>query len=86
MSDGTKRVKVIENKRINDVIVRTWKQRLFNLPWKPFKKYVVNNNAYYDKDNNSYHVAPNTFKKLSGKTLGPNVKFVSMEALRAVCG
>lgn len=86
MSDGTKRVKVIENTKLSDIIVRTWKERLFNLPWKPTVKYKENNNAYFDATKQCYYVAPIAFKKISGKSLGPQVKFVSFAALAAVCG
>ena len=86
MSDGTKRVKVIQKLDLPDVIVRSWSQRLFNLPWKPWVKYKENNNAYLDPQAQCYYVAPIYFKVLSGKKVGPNVKFVTFAALERVCG
>lgn len=86
MSDGTKRVKVIQKIDLPDITVRSWKERLFYLPWKPWVKYKQNNNAYLDAKAQCYYVAPICFKVLSGKSVGPNVKFVTFEALKAVCG
>jgi len=86
MSDGTKRVKVIQKSDLPDVTVRSLKERLFYLPWKPWVKYKQNNNAYFDPKNDCYYLAPICFKKISGKSVGPNVKFVTFSALEAICG
>jgi hypothetical protein len=90
MSDGTQRVKVVENTKLPDLLFRDWKKRWFNLPFHPFTKWVINNNAYLYNDIHTgqqcAQVTSRTFKKLSGKSVGHNVKFVSLEALKAVCG
>ena len=90
MSDGVQRVKVVENPRLPDLLMRTWKQRLFNLPWHPMTKWVVNNNAYFYTDiktnERCAQVSTRSFRKLSGKSVGPQVKYVSFDALKAVCG
>lgn len=86
MSDGTKRVKVVQNSKLPDFVVRSWSERLFKLPWKPHIKYKENNNAYYDAATGFYYVAPVAFKKISGKSIGPLTKFVSFPALKAICG
>ena len=82
----TGKLKVVKGSWISDVIKRDWKERLLQSPWRPLVKFRVNNNAYYDQKTNTYYVSPNTFKKISGKTNGHNVKFCSQEALESVCG
>lgn len=86
MSEGTVRVKVIKATWCPDVIKRNWKERLLSSPWKPHIKYKLNRNAYFDRPKNIYYVCPEIFKRLSGKTQGENVKFVTHSALKTMCG
>lgn len=86
MSDGTKRVRVVQNSKLPDITVRNWSERLFKFPWKPWIKYKENNNAYFDAKTQCYFVAPIAFKKISGKSIGPLTKLVSFPALQAICG
>ncbi len=66
--------KIFENKYVGDPMQmtrdRTWKERLFTWPWKPFKKiahytmWIENGNVILDHNNKCMYIHPVDFIKL----------------------
>lgn len=77
------KIKVIKGTWLPDVVKLTWKQRFKTL--KPWIKYKLNNNAYFEGSDKCY-VPPYVFKQLVGKNYDANIKYVHISELERICG
>lgn len=76
--------KFLENKNLTipgpvDIIARTWKQRLFTLPWKPFKTHLhlqtyIPDPNYYVLLDSTIVAHPDTMVKLKRALLESSTK------------
>lgn len=62
---GGMKVIIDNHVRDYDLVKRTWKERLFTWPWKPFKKYnSVFNPKYYKFGNENILCSPQGYEIL----------------------